>query len=134
MTTRTQIKHGSAQWWVLQTLRDFGSMSKELLISMGTHETKDALAAVRRLMLVTSNYAGDMELQPKGRNALMAANKARPRQTQPSVATSRTTVNAGVREIYTAPELKPYAGRPGAMDAYSMPSLVQGKRVFRSAA
>ena len=32
---------------------------------------------------------------------------------------------------YLAPELRPYDGRPGAMDAFDLPSLVDGRRVPR---
>ena len=32
---------------------------------------------------------------------------------------------------YLGPELRPYEGRPGAMDAYDLPSLVNGVRVPR---
>jgi hypothetical protein len=31
-------------------------------------------------------------------------------------------VNSSSRETYTGSELKPYAGRPGAMDAFKLPS------------
>ena len=33
-------------------------------------------------------------------------------------------------EVYKCPELKDYVGRPGAMDAYRMPSLFMGKLVY----
>lgn len=29
--------------------------------------------------------------------------------------------------VYTAPELRPYDGRPGAMDAFNMPSRINGQ-------
>lgn len=129
MTAPTKLKHGTAQWWVLQTLRDFGAMTEEQLLHLGTHETPDALKAVRKLQMVI--MAGDklLEIQPKGRNALLTANRQRWKETPPTKATSRTTVNAVVREPYLGNELKPYCGRPGAMDAYSLPSLQQGLRV-----
>jgi len=31
---------------------------------------------------------------------------------------------------YTAPELAPFSGRPGAMDAYRLPSLALGQLVW----
>lgn len=34
---------------------------------------------------------------------------------------------------YNGAELLPYQGRPGAMDAYALPSLVSGQRVERAA-
>lgn len=32
---------------------------------------------------------------------------------------------------YTGAELKPFAGRPGAMDAFKLPSLIGDQRIFR---
>lgn len=127
MTTRTQIKHGSATWWVLQALRDFGAMTERELLALGTHETPDALQTLRNLHMVAKNHDSQFELQPKGRNALGAANKQRWKEHKTTKAASRVLTNACSREIYTAPELRPYNGRPGAMDAYNLPSL-QGQR------
>lgn len=42
----------------------------------------------------------------------------------------RTRIGEGT---YTGAELQPYAGRPGAMDAYALPSLSNGQRVPRRA-
>lgn len=127
MTTPTTIKHGTSTWWVLQALRDFGAMSEGYILTMGTHETKEALQTVRNLHMVAKNHDGNYELQPKGRNALAAANKTRTKPVAPSKASSRTLVNACIREPYVPTELAPYVGRPGAMDAYQLPSL-QGQR------
>ena len=33
--------------------------------------------------------------------------------------------------FYSGAELKPYSGRPGAMDAFALPSLSAGKRIDR---
>lgn len=129
MTTPTQIKHGTAQWWVLQTLRDFGPMAQQSLVTIGTHETAEALAQVRKLGMVSRNHDGEFELMPKGRNALSTANKQRWKEFKPTTAGSRTLVNAGSRLPYDGRELQPYAGRPGAMDAYNLPSLQGDRRV-----
>jgi hypothetical protein len=42
----------------------------------------------------------------------------------------RTRMGSGT---YTGAELQPYTGRPGAMDAYALPSLSDGQRVPRRA-
>lgn len=34
-------------------------------------------------------------------------------------------------ELYDGAELRPFTGRPGAMDAFSLPSLQFGERVYR---
>lgn len=130
MTIPTTLKHGSATWWVLQALRDFGAMDERELLALGTHETPDALQAARNLHMVTKNHEGKFEIQPKGRNALATANKQRWKDHKTTKATSRTLTNAGVKGApYNCPELRPYSGRPGAMDAYNLPSLQGGRRV-----
>lgn len=37
--------------------------------------------------------------------------------------------NSGSRKPYDGKELRPYEGRPGSMDAYALPSVVDGKDV-----
>lgn len=128
MTTPTTLKHGSATWWVLQSLRDFGPMTERELLALGTHETPEALAAVRNLHMVTKNHDAKFELQPKGRNGLNAANKQRWKDHKTTLAGSRQHVNANSRQLYDGAELRANAGRPGAMDAYSVPSRVGDKR------
>lgn len=129
MTIPTTIKHGSAPWWVLQTLRDFGPMTDKELKAMGTHEAPAAIKTVQQLHMIAKNHDGVFELQPKGRNALNAANRQRWKDHRTTLAGSRTTVNAGVRTLYDGAELRPYIGRPGAMDAFNLPSLQGGRRV-----
>jgi hypothetical protein len=34
-----------------------------------------------------------------------------------------------MKQTYSGKELRPFQGRPGAMDAYNLPSMVDGKRV-----
>ena len=53
----------------------------------------------------------------------LALEKSPPRQRLPTEAQPRIHVNASQRESYTGAELRPYTGRPGAMDAYKLPSL-----------
>lgn len=36
-----------------------------------------------------------------------------------------------MKGIYDGKELRPYTGRPGAMDAYKLPSLMQGGLEYR---
>lgn len=36
-----------------------------------------------------------------------------------------------VRDVYDGSELRPYEGRPGAMRAFALPSLIGGRRVAR---
>ena len=39
--------------------------------------------------------------------------------------------NSNSKGTYAGAELQPFSGRPGAMDAYALPSLVGGRRVPR---
>jgi hypothetical protein len=129
MTTPTILKHGSAPWWVLQALRDFGPMTDKELKAMGTHETPAAIKSVQQLHMIVKNHDGVFELQPKGRNALNASNRARSRAAHNTPTPSRTNTNSSSRQIYDGAELRPNAGRPGAMDAYNVPSRVGDSRV-----
>ena len=38
--------------------------------------------------------------------------------------------NSSVREAYQGHELRPYTGRPGAMDAHRLPSLINGQLTY----
>lgn len=49
--------------------------------------------------------------------------------TRPTTAAPRDTTQWATTGNYTAPELRPYTGRPGAMDAHNLPSLIGGKLV-----
>ena len=128
MTAPTTIKHGSAHWWVLQTLKECGPTERDTLKQMGTHETPRAMADVRALHMIARTHDGLIELTPKGRNALAASNKQR-RSAAPTKATSRSLCTSSIREPYEGKELAPYNGRPGAMVAYSLPSRMGDKRV-----
>lgn len=129
MTTPTTLKHGTATWWVLQALRDFGPMTERELLALGTHETPKALTAVRNLHMVTKNHEARFEIQPKGRNALNFANKQRWKDHHTTLVGARQHVNANSRQLYDGAELRPNTGRPGAMDAYNLPSLQGTRRV-----
>lgn len=49
--------------------------------------------------------------------------------TKPTTAAPRDITQWATGSTYTAPELRPYTGRPGAMDAHRLPSLIGGKLV-----
>ena len=42
------------------------------------------------------------------------------------------TSNGPARQLYTGAELAPYSGRPGAMDAFALPSRMGDRLVYRS--
>lgn len=131
MTLPTRVKHGTSDWWVLQSLRDFGAMSQSEIAHLGTHETPEALKRVRAMHMAGFNHDKLLEITPKGRNALMTANSERYKPEHGKPATSRTTVNSVVREIYQGRELQAFSARPGAMAAFSLPSVISGARIWR---
>lgn len=47
----------------------------------------------------------------------------------PTVARPRDTSTWATNRTYTGQELRPFTGRPGAMDAHRLPSLISGKLV-----
>lgn len=49
--------------------------------------------------------------------------------TRPAVTPPVQITNATTRGIYTGRELQPYTGRPGAMDAFRLPSRIGSRLV-----
>lgn len=49
-----------------------------------------------------------------------------------NIAQPRRQINSTSTGTYNGAELRPFAGRPGALDALELPSLVNGKHVLRS--
>ena len=49
----------------------------------------------------------------------------------PMVVRDAPVRNSNANGTYAGAELQPFSGRPGAMDAYALPSLVGGRRVPR---
>ena len=127
MGTRTKIDHGSAQWWVLDFIRRFGPTSRDYLTIVGTHETEDAIRQLFKLSMLTRDHDKNIEMTSKGRESLIAANKAAQRVNLGDYAKPRSTPIR--KELYEGRELLPYDGRPGAMDAFTLPSLQHGRRV-----
>ena len=64
--------------------------------------------------------------------------KPKPKTTKPSIRGDSPVLVAGKwpepkGERISAPELRPFAGRPGSLDALACPSLQGGQLVYRSA-
>lgn len=49
----------------------------------------------------------------------------------PALSGARPLQEVMQRGSYHCPELRPNDGRPNSMDAYNLPSLINGKRVWR---
>lgn len=90
------------------------------------HRKADPLATtretVRRARLVARDLS-ERRAQRAGNQALAAG---RVRHLGPTLAgTARAHLSSS---DYQCPELRPYQGRPGAMDAFALPSLINGQR------
>ena len=119
-----------------------------------THSTTSAASRVANLLKrgsvarVGRSVPARYEITGKGREALKAMGKkglaprnfggAAPVQAQaPASTPGPVEVDAPVPawrasdESYTAPELQPFDGRPGAMDAFALPSRMGKVLVFR---
>lgn len=134
-TTHTALTHLDIE--LLKTTRRQGTVS----IAVLTMQHGDAIGAAERLQLLVrcgylqrrrgTNGAGRTvwlaSLTDAGADALDAylAGHLTP---------SRTLVAASSTGPYVPHELRPFDGRPGAMRAYALPSLINGQRVHRRAA
>jgi len=49
----------------------------------------------------------------------------------PTVVREAPVRNSNAKGTYSGAELQPFAGRPGAMDAYALPSLAGSRRTYR---
>ena len=49
----------------------------------------------------------------------------------PTVVREEPVRNSNAKGTYSGAELQPFSGRPGAMDAYALPSRTSDKRIYR---
>ena len=98
---------------------------------------------LRKAATVNPHHAGARPNQPKraappppnNRAAVfdpsnpehLAARRARER----TLTATGPVVNSNMRSTYNGAELAPYTGRPGAMDAFALPSRMGGVRFYR---
>lgn len=119
-----KVKHDSPEWRVLNELDKFGASFEHLMASLGTDGTLDLVRSLCAEQLIRRNDLGHLEITPHGRHALSFANRqVGLRKMKPTTAAARKITNSQTREPYVAVELRPYTGRPGAMDAHQLPSL-----------
>lgn len=98
---------------------------------------------LRKAATVNPNHAGARPNQPKRaappppNNCATVFDPSNPEHLAARRARERTLTAAGpvansnMRSTYNGAELAPYAGRPGAMDAFALPSRRFDKRVYR---
>ena len=54
-----------------------------------------------------------------------------PKHAVPTVVREAPVRNGNAKGTYVGAELQPFAGRPGALDAYALPSLAVSRRTYR---
>lgn len=124
------ILYKSRSWLVLQCLMDFGPQQRSQIV--GNTEDKTTLISVNSLMragyikLMPDN---SVELTLQGSRKLREINDAEhPNQ---NVTAKRVYTNGMMTDAYEAPELRRTCLRPGAYDAFELPSLMMGQRHYR---
>lgn len=140
---------------LLRHFQKHGPMTVHQVEQLKTHSTTSAASRVANLLkrgsvarvgrCVPARY----EITGKGREALKTMGKkglaprnfggAAPVQVQaPAPAPKPDETDAPVPawrasdESYNAPELRPFDGRPGAMDAFALPSRMGARLIYRS--
>lgn len=133
---------------LLRHLQKHGPMTVHQIEQIKTHSTTSAASRVANLLKRGSvarlgrSVPARYEITGKGREALKGMGKKglAPRnfgEPPPAVAARPAEADAPVPawrasdESYTTPELRPFEGRPGAMDAFALPSRMGKVLVYR---
>lgn len=124
-----EIEYKDKAWHILQALHDFGPQRRDQLIGGDTHaaDCVKSLMATRYLRRVDEHVV-DISARGKAKLRSITAN-AQPYVGE--IVKPRTHQGGG---IYDGKELGRTCVRPGAYDAYELPSLMGGKRIERRAA
>jgi len=132
MTTGMNIEYKSKQWLIMQCLRDFGPQPRNQLTSGGSDQT--AINAIKRMLeagyirLVGNPGEKQYDLTLSGSRRLRAINES---NSDAQVAGPREVGRWHHDQSYQGHELRRTCMRPGAYDAFEMPSLMGSKRVYR---
>jgi hypothetical protein len=122
------VNHGSKAWKMLQELYDLGPQWRDHLTCFRQDEEADT--AIGRLMMAGYLKRGEdnlIALTFAGKRLLSQLNQAAdPDRREAGL---RVIGPGTVTEPYSAKELGRTSLRPGAYDAYELPSLMAGKRV-----
>lgn len=124
------IEHKSRAWLVLQCLNDFGPQERHFLVgSPDDKEAADSITSLLRGGYIRRIEKELIELTPFGKRKLRSINAGL--DSDGGVA-GKVTISAGTMPVgYDAPELRRTCLRPGAYDAFELPSLISGERHFR---
>jgi hypothetical protein len=130
MSQPNTIEYKSRTWLVMQCLKDFGPQERSFLI--GSPDDKQAANSI--VTLLRTGYIKRIEndlldITRAGAHKLRQINEA----VSPSgdAAGKRTHTNGVMTDAYQAPELRRTCQRPGAYDAFELPSLMGGQLHYR---
>ncbi len=127
MTNRLGSLKGPVRRAIERVLeRAEGPLSREEIAQRCGHTSDDVGRALSAMINV-----GDCYTDGRRRPARYTAEP--PTQKAPTVSQPRAW-DFHAAPNYVPKELRPFDGRPGAMDAYGLPSLVNGQRIARCAA
>ena len=118
-------KTGELALCILRTLRDKGPQTADQLIK---DLRRDAYSVRRNIYNLTSNGRAEAIKEAGEETLFQITRVGRMVLTDDSPASTREMP----RTPYTGAELRPYEGRPGALDAFTLPSLVNGRRTPRA--
>lgn len=121
-----EIEYKEKAWLILQALQDFGPQRREQIVgddSIAAQEFRNLMS--HRLIRRVDDHV--VEISTRGKSVLRAVTLSA-QEYLGEVAGARTHQGSG---NYEGKELGKTCHRPGAYDAYSLPSLFAGKRVTR---
>jgi len=131
MSDGMKLIYKSRAWLILQCLKDFGAQARTHLTTSGTDA--EALAAIRRLSdagFIRLDSEACYFITTSGRKRLYQVNQENAPQDEIAGKRDRSWL-LEVDDTYKGHELRRTCMRPGAYDAFEMPSLMGGRRVYR---
>jgi hypothetical protein len=122
------IEYRDTAWRLLQTLKECGSQARTSLVGDDEY-TKGIFSQMMRAGLVRNNIDGLIVLSPAGTKRLRMINQE---QAGPQQIVGKRLISTGtVTGTYDGKELRRTCLRPGAYDAFELPSLFGGKHHYR---
>ena len=112
-----KIEHRDRAWLVLTLLKDYGPQERKALVVADEEDTKATLSALFRSNYVKTQIDGLIGITTSGSKKLRQVNDEH--NGPMPVAGKRTHVGVG---LYDGKELRRTCLRPGAYDAFEMPS------------
>jgi hypothetical protein len=123
------LTHGGKAWMLLSALRDFGPQERASLTNKAQDmDAARALGVLTKSGSVRTNDDGLLAITPAGRHRLARCNREHNSEAGELALPRQVDRLAGT---YGGAELRQTSVRPGAYDAFRLPSLMGTTRVFR---